>query len=337
MNNEGVLISVIVPIYNIEKYICECIDSILAQSYKNVEIILVDDGSTDSCPKVCDEYKKKDSRIIVIHKENGGLVSARKTGVIACSGDYICHVDGDDWIHPEYIESFVNIIRLYSPDIICSGEIKSYPQKKILKPMKEREGYYTKEQIETDILPVLLENKNGYYINHANQEKCIKRDLGIKSIMRVNNSISMSEDHACIAIAITNANDMYIMKECLYYYRINSQSMTGSKKVLPWSYPKNLSEHFLQQVDLSLSDLKDQYYRLITHIIFNTVLSHFYSNNSYSKICAELDNHLAEYDYIIQNVHYSRYSRKMMVWVLKKRFYVIFKFYVTIKQLLNRY
>ena len=95
------LISVIVPIYNRELYLEKCIESIVSQTYSNLEIILVDDGSPDNCPAICDEWAKKDSRIKVVHKENGGVASARNAGLSAATGDYVAFVDGDDFIAPE--------------------------------------------------------------------------------------------------------------------------------------------------------------------------------------------------------------------------------------------
>ena len=95
------LVSVIVPVYKVEKYLDKCIESIVGQTYENLEIILVDDGSPDNCPTMCDEWAQKDSRIKVIHKENGGLSSARNAGLDACTGDYIGFVDSDDWIEPD--------------------------------------------------------------------------------------------------------------------------------------------------------------------------------------------------------------------------------------------
>ena len=92
------LISVIVPIYNVEKYLRRCVDSILNQTYKNLEVVLVDDGSPDACPAICDEYAQKDKRIKVVHKQNGGVSSARNTGLDFATGDYIAFVDRDDYI-----------------------------------------------------------------------------------------------------------------------------------------------------------------------------------------------------------------------------------------------
>ena len=107
--NKNVKISIIVPVYKVEKYLDKCVNSIVGQTYKNLEIILVDDGSPDNCPAMCDEWAQKDSRIKVIHKKNGGLSSARNAGLDACTGDYIGFVDSDDWIEPDMYEYLLNI------------------------------------------------------------------------------------------------------------------------------------------------------------------------------------------------------------------------------------
>ena len=115
------LISIIVPIYNVEKYINKCIESIINQTYKNLEIILVDDGSPDDCPTICDEYKEKDDRIIVIHKKNGGLSDARNVGIENASGKYICFVDSDDYIEYNYVEVLYSNIIKYNVKISCAA------------------------------------------------------------------------------------------------------------------------------------------------------------------------------------------------------------------------
>ena len=103
------LVSVVLPIYKVEKYLNRCIESVVNQTYSNLEIILVDDGSPDSCPNMCDEWKKKDSRIVVIHKENGGLGEARNSGISAANGKYICFFDSDDYVSNETIEKAVAV------------------------------------------------------------------------------------------------------------------------------------------------------------------------------------------------------------------------------------
>ena len=102
------MISVIVPVYKVEKYLRRCLDSLAAQMLEDMEIIIVDDGSPDGCPDICDEYAAKDARMKVVHKENGGLLSARKAGFAASKGDYIGFVDGDDWVEPD---TFLNLYK----------------------------------------------------------------------------------------------------------------------------------------------------------------------------------------------------------------------------------
>ena len=104
--NQG-LVSIIVPVYKAEKYIHQCIDSLLAQTYRNIEVILVDDGSPDNCGKICDEYAAKDCRVKVIHQQNGGVSVARQTGIDHATGEYSIHADPDDWVEPNMIEELV--------------------------------------------------------------------------------------------------------------------------------------------------------------------------------------------------------------------------------------
>lgn len=115
--NRDSLVSVIVPIYNAEQYLCQCLDSILCQTYSNLEIILVDDGSTDNCLNVCTKYKKKDSRVVVVHQENRGVSAARNSGIEYSHGEYISFVDSDDELHSNAIEILLNDMTLYGADI----------------------------------------------------------------------------------------------------------------------------------------------------------------------------------------------------------------------------
>ena len=128
MVNDNPFFSVIVPIYNVQKYINECLDSILCQSYKNLEIILVDDGSPDSCPAICDDYASKDSRIKVIHQSNKGLSEARNCGIRAATGDYLLFIDSDDKLCDnqafERLVEFIETAGAGSPVIYCSGSVK---------------------------------------------------------------------------------------------------------------------------------------------------------------------------------------------------------------------
>ena len=114
-------ISVIIPIYKVEKYLCQCVDSVLRQTYSDLEIILIDDGSPDGCPDICDRYASNDKRIRVVHKKNGGLSDARNAGLDIATGEYIGFVDSDDWISPTMYEELISAAIKYDADISCCG------------------------------------------------------------------------------------------------------------------------------------------------------------------------------------------------------------------------
>ena len=142
------LISVIIPIYNVELYLKDCINSIICQTYTNLEIILVNDGSPDNCGAICDEYALKDARVKVIHKENGGLSDARNAGLDICTGDYISFVDSDDVVHPQFIQvMYNNLIETDSDLSICF--LKRFTKKEEIKNDFINPGLkiFTKNQI----------------------------------------------------------------------------------------------------------------------------------------------------------------------------------------------
>ena len=141
---ENQLISIIVPIYNVEKYLKQCIESIISQTYRNIEIILVDDGSPDNCGKICDEYSQKDKRIIVLHKENGGLSDARNKGIDIAKGDYLTFVDSDDFVNIDYIEKLYNSIKFNNTKLAQCGISKVDENNEIIEKLN-----YEKNQIKT--------------------------------------------------------------------------------------------------------------------------------------------------------------------------------------------
>ena len=163
---QPIVISIGGSIYNEWEYLDKCIDSIVNQTYKNIEIILVDDGSTDCCGEKCDNYAEEDSRIIVIHKPNGGLVSARKAGTKEATGDYIINVDGDDWIEKERIQNLVKGIEQYHADIIyMDGYVREYPDNQVMVKGNLRRGFYTKQQVQEEILMKLASTNHFYEKN----------------------------------------------------------------------------------------------------------------------------------------------------------------------------
>ena len=141
-------LSVIVPIYKVEKYLSECIESILEQTYKDFEVILVDDGGDDECPLICDRYAKVDKRVKVIHKENGGLVSARKAGLRSATGEYVAFGDGDDSMEKSMYEIMCSTAKRTRADIVVEGFKYIYPDKVVVWKDNVREGEYDKKRLE---------------------------------------------------------------------------------------------------------------------------------------------------------------------------------------------
>lgn len=152
------LVSIVLPIYNVEKYLDRCIESVVRQTYNNLEIILVDDGSPDGCPQKCDEWAKKDKRIKVIHKNNAGLGYARNTGIENASGEYICFFDSDDYVAPDTIEKAYTTAKTSNSDMVLFGHYDVDAQGKIVKaymPTTPKESYEGSE-VQEVLLPDLI-------------------------------------------------------------------------------------------------------------------------------------------------------------------------------------
>lgn len=135
-----ILVSIIVPVYNVEKYLERCVNSILTQSYSNIQIILVDDGSPDHCPEMCDEFVNLDKRVQVIHKSNGGLASARNAGLDVATGDYVCFIDSDDWVENNYVAEMLTGEKQLSKDVVVCSFYIDYINDKICVPLKFEEN-----------------------------------------------------------------------------------------------------------------------------------------------------------------------------------------------------
>lgn len=220
------LISVVVPIYMIDRYVGICIESIINQTYKNLEIVLVDDGSKDRCPEICDLYQKKDCRIKVVHKSNGGLVSARKAGVQQSNGEFITFVDGDDWIGPGFIESFYTAIVTSDADIACAGFTRDLFSKSASFLNAMPSGIYEGEKLKS-----LWKNmiSTGPYYRHGIStyvwNKLFKRRILCKALNSVDDRISIGEDGAVSYPALLSCSRVVVVDNVAYHYRQREDSM----------------------------------------------------------------------------------------------------------------
>ena len=230
------MISVIVPVYKVEKYLRRCVDSILSQTYKDFELLLVDDGSPDGCPQICDEYAAIDPRVRVIHKSNGGLISARNAGILAAKGDYVCIVDGDDWaldhmlqfIHETVSQSSVPL------DMVLFAANNVYEDHLEETLNNVQEGYYDKTRLEKEIFPYLLtDTRNGLQVGVIQAhtwDKAFHRELLLKHYtheerIRVFTDVPMT--YECLLYS----QNVYICNERLYMYnKTNEDSIRARSR-----------------------------------------------------------------------------------------------------------
>ncbi len=288
----NLLFSIIVPIYNVDIYLKDCIESILNQSYTSFELILVDDGSTDKSPNICDYYKDLDSRIKVIHKSNGGLVSARKAGVEIAKGDYALCVDSDDWIHKDHLLSLYNVITEYSPEIICFDYFEVYENSTFVKKNPFRKGFYSKEQMIKEIFPSLIETDNGKCFPPCIWGKAYKLDLYKNEQLCVDDRIKIGEDVACTIPCLFRADSIYVLDKSLYYYRRNNISMTKNKKPFLWDVPEYIDTHLRNRLDTTCCDFDLQISRRTVHALINVVKTQFYMHKNYREIIREIKQKL---------------------------------------------
>lgn len=224
----GIEVSVIVPIYNVADYLDKCISSILKQTYETLQIILVDDGSTDRSSQICDYYAHLDSRIIVHHKQNGGLVSARKAGLKMATGEYIGYVDGDDWIEEDFYEHLVNYIVQNNVDMV---ETEHYEDAGVeSKRIKSRLPYG--KYAAQDVIPFMLcdDDFNECRIQPYLWSKLFKKSLLVEQQARVDERIRCGEDIAVTYPYILKANNIFLADYAGYHYLQRQDSMTSLSK-----------------------------------------------------------------------------------------------------------
>lgn len=208
------LISVIVPVYKAEKYLPLCLDSLLAQTYQNLQIILVDDGSPDECPLICDRYASKDGRIQVLHQSNRGISAARNAGLEVAKGSYIGFVDSDDWVEPDMFEALVALSRKYdAPIAMCGYEIN---EERSLDPIVHEGVYQTYDALEHIIKAGLF---NGYLWNKLFYASLFHN-------LRFDENILYCEDLLACVQCFMQVESISYSSRPYYHYRMSENSLT---------------------------------------------------------------------------------------------------------------
>lgn len=227
------LVTIVIPIYNVEKYLNRCIDSVVNQTYQNLEIILVDDGSPDQCPQLCDEWAEKDERIKVVHKKNAGLGMARNTGIENATGEYICFFDSDDYVERETIEKCVIKAKQCQADIVCFGRtaLKSTGDIINIEIPKMEKNVYEGEEVQHVILPEVL-SFNPHTGKNSNLSASLcssmySMQLIHKSGWRVASEREIiSEDYYSTLDLYQYVSSVAIISESFYNYCMNEKSLT---------------------------------------------------------------------------------------------------------------
>lgn len=268
---KSIKLSVIVPIYNSEKYLKKCINSIINQTYNKIEIILIDDGSTDQSGKICDDYGDKYSEIQVCHKENGGLVSARKQGIEMAQGDYVTFVDSDDWLDTDCYKKLLSCIRSKDIDIVSSGLIYEWTERRDFLYDSVEEGYYINDQIKKDILIRMMydsrSEKQGIIASVCS--KIFKRKILKKVMENIDDVLTYGEDGAVVYSFMLYAKCMAVVHYSGYHYVQHAESMIHSytsdsfEKI--FRLQKNLEQILL--VDNKNLEIREQIIKYISPFI----------------------------------------------------------------------
>lgn len=274
----NILLSIIVPVYNVAEYVEKCIKSIILQDYSYLDIIIVDDGSTDKSGEICDKYAMEDKRIKVFHKKNGGLVSARKYGALKAKGEYIVAVDGDDWIEKDRLKKLVNDIGDKRPDMIyMSGYYRdNIGGRSELNDMQYIQGEYIGEGIYDYFL---LDTNSHFYdpkFEMALWTWAIKKDIYIESQMKIDDEISLGEDSACLLSCILKSRYIMCTLNSGYHYVRRGHSLIAAANN-NYKYKLKKLFHQLNQI-IDITDEESEISKItLVHIFFLVFFSDYES------------------------------------------------------------
>lgn len=294
MKND-LLLSVIVPVYNVAPYLHKCLDSILCQTYRNLEIILVaDGGSTDGSTEICEAYAAKDARIKLLHRPHEGLVSARKAGVAAASGQYAAYVDGDDWIDVDAYERLLSLVTDHEPDVLIYGFIEEYQTRAFVCPCMIPAGYYDADGMMREVYPRLLSLryadqlavspgtgydaavKTGQGSRRCHQpeiyssvwSKLVKRELLRQTQEMVQDYVTMGEDLVCTVYTLLSARSVTVTDYAPYHYQMRDDSASLSNvSFQPYQAMFEAADSALQNSPMRETHLMQLYAVLLDYVL----------------------------------------------------------------------
>jgi len=329
------LISVIIPVYNVEEYLKKCIDSIINQTYSNLEILLIDDGSTDNSGKICDEYKIIDKRIKVIHKENGGVSSARNLGISEAKGKWLTFIDSDDWIETNFCEILINEARENNADVVLCA------YNRVTNSKLEKINVYSKN-VELDSIQYLINILNpqtGFGFCHM---KLYKSDI-IKNI-RFNTDLEVGEDALFNEKISQNIVNSIYVNENLYNYRVNEFSVVRK-------YDERYCEKYLKAMKatkkfifnnyINSEEIKINYYNFVAYHVLLIAVNYCYNYENKNKNKREILKNICKEDFFKEAIKKSNYNklsltRKIALFTLKFHLYFVLELICQYRQYKNR-
>ena len=324
-------ISVIVPIYNVKPFLNRCIESILAQSYHNIEIILVDDGSKDGSSEICDAFKFKDSRIIVIHQTNMGLSKARLEGFKVCTGEYVTFVDGDDYVTKDYIEKMANKAKTFNYDlVVCQYYLNDNNNNKPI--VRFSEGVYGKKEIRHILKEkILYDNEIGlagfsFYL----WNKLIKHDILAKALPHGLNILYV-EDMPVTFSALQQAKSICVIPNHLYYYVQHPNQTTKLLKPDLWdNYVKCWRKLIsLDKDHLLESQLPDRIWFRLSSVI-DDILSKEHTYKGFTRRFKEIHEAKDIMHYLYKKKTNNKLKKQMLM-IIKYKLYGLYYFYHKLK------
>ena len=328
------LISVIVPVYNVEDYIEKCLDSIINQTYNNLQIIIVDDGSPDDSGKICDDYAKKDSRITVLHKENGGVSFARNIGLQNATGNWVTFVDSDDWIKNDYIEQLLKIAKQDNADVVLCGYNRvNNTARQEINATGGKDTFSLSEYLIKTLNP-----QTGFGFCHM---KLIKKDC-IQNL-RFDENLVVGEDALFNMQLSKNIKKAVFYKKALYNYRNNSNSVVKR-------YDDNYAKKYLESMkkckeyitsNYTDSKIKQNYYNYVAYHVMLVAVNYCFHPENKNKHKIKLLKEICSYDIFKEGILNSNFenislTRKVTLFTLKHKLYFLTGLICKIRQRQNK-
>ncbi len=319
-------VSVIIPVYNTEKYLKKCISSIIDQSYKNLEIIIIDDGSTDSSSLICEEFLRNDSRIVYKKIKNSGVSNARNVGIMTSTGDYLSFIDSDDYIGKDYVKNLVQVANNYECEIVVCGltELKGDFESKIsiYKDMKEDFKEIT--------FPLNIEDYLLTFEFNSSCSQLISKKLISDNNIKFNTEIKYGEDMLFSFECYFNSKKTFYLKQYDYFYIRNDNSAMGKtdKKSIDKFYDDNFKT---MQIIINKFKINDEYKKLLfikTASVFNGIsTSVVYNSKNYIETRKILLDKRKEYDEVFNNLDFKKINEtkeKLVYFLLKNKLILLY-------------